>query len=181
MKSPTQIRQYFYSRNLKKSQFSEVINQLKSIPWASIFNLALASGGLMLLVFFSSIEYMPDFDIKTLLSVLLGVSVVGLALILIMGLFFLMPYFFIVENAKDKLKDQLLKDQLFFAFVGIICSFIAVVMLSFGIWEDISSGEIAFLVIAFLLLNCLLITNHQAKKTQQTWIVAIEAFLRFSC
>ncbi len=66
---------------------------LKEIPWTSIWNIILATGGLMLLMFFLSIGFLPDLDLKSVTTLLAAVAVVGLFLACYLGYALWLPSF----------------------------------------------------------------------------------------
>jgi hypothetical protein len=69
------------------------IEFLKAVPWASIWNVVLAIGGLILLMFFLSIGFLPDLDLKGVTTLVAAVAVVGLLLVAYLGYVLWFPSF----------------------------------------------------------------------------------------
>jgi hypothetical protein len=76
-----------------------MIEQVKDIPWASIWSLVLAIGGLILVLFFSSIGFLPDLDIEALAGVIASIAIVGLYFLIMLGTGFILPTLFIKLDA----------------------------------------------------------------------------------
>ena len=74
---------------------AETFQQLKAIPWAAFWSLALATGGLFLISYFASIEYLPDLKIEDLTGTIAAVAVVGMFVIVIVGFGLTLPVLFL--------------------------------------------------------------------------------------
>jgi hypothetical protein len=78
----------------KTSEFSNATELLKSIPWLSIWNVILAGGGIFLLAFCQSIDFLPDLDLKEITTTLAGIALVGIQFVAAFGFALLVPALF---------------------------------------------------------------------------------------
>ncbi|NYE60078.1 cyanate permease [Duganella sp. 1224] len=70
-------------------------------PFITMWNLALIIGGLIALVYFAQLGYLPDLDLKTASSFLLAVALVGVFLSAILMVIFNVPSLMIRSERKD--------------------------------------------------------------------------------
>jgi MFS family permease len=136
----------------KSGQLKEFFEQLRAIPWGSFWSLSLAIGGLLLLSFFSSIEYLPDLDINSIASTVAGVAVVGVFIVLIIGFGLTLPTLF--TDANDVSKENK-KHLLWQAVAGVFLAFCALVYVAF--FREYGWGWLVLLSIllaASLWLSC---------------------------
>ena len=74
---------------------AETFEQLKAIPWAALWSLALATGGLFLVSYFASIKHLPDLKIEDLTGTILAVAVVGMFVVIFIGYGLILPILFL--------------------------------------------------------------------------------------
>ncbi len=144
-------------KNLGKKPVPETsFAQLDAIPWISIWNLALAVGGFLLLGYFASIEFLPDLELKDLAGTIAAVAVVGIFIVVLIGGSLLIPALYLEVEEKSKRKSAL-----YIAGVGIALPFFAIVNLA---------AEHFYRVEGWVILGCIttglswLITFSQANK-----------------
>lgn len=140
----------------EKTQLTELFDQIKAIPWTSIWSLALAIGGLFLIVYFCSIGFLPDLDLKAIAGTVVGVAVVGLFVVAVLGMGLLLPT--LVLNPVDTTKKGYQFSQ---AVVGIVCAFAVLLNASYD--HDYKMRAWFAIVIASILL-CAWLTYHPSKK-----------------
>lgn len=85
----------------KQSQLAEFFEQLNAIPWVSFWSLSLTIGGLLLLSYFSSIEYLPDLDVSAISLTIVGIAAIGTFIVLILGFGLILPTLY-VDASDDK-------------------------------------------------------------------------------
>jgi hypothetical protein len=99
MKTPRQLQKQRRTAFAKKStQIFEGFEQFKAIPWTALWSLSLAIGGLFLVSYFASIEYLPDLKIEDLTVTIAAVAVVGMFLVVVVGLGLTLPILFLTPD-----------------------------------------------------------------------------------
>jgi hypothetical protein len=98
---------------------SDVLKNLDLIPWKSIWATTLSLGGILILIHLTSIRYLPDFDIQTIVGTFAAVAIVGLASTLVIGFSLILPALFM----KDIPSDNRLKGMEL-AVIGILACYI---------------------------------------------------------
>jgi hypothetical protein len=78
----------------KNSDFVNFAEQLKKNPWLSLWNSLLAIGGILLIAFFLSINFLPDLDLKEITATLAAIALVGIWFVTAFGLGLLLPTLF---------------------------------------------------------------------------------------
>jgi hypothetical protein len=78
-----------------KNQLAELLDQVKEIPWMSLWNLALVVGGLLLITYFASIGFLPDLDLKAIAGTVAGVAIIGLFVVVLLGMGLILPTLFL--------------------------------------------------------------------------------------
>jgi hypothetical protein len=82
------------NKSKKTSQFWSAMEWLKKIPWLSIWNIVLTIGGIFLLAFCVSIDFLPDLDLKEITVTLAGIALVGVQFVAAFGFALIVPALF---------------------------------------------------------------------------------------
>ncbi|GBG02323.1 hypothetical protein AZSI13_16500 [Azospira sp. I13] len=130
----------------KRNQLVELFEQLNAIPWASFWSLSLSVGGLLLLSYFLSIEYLPDLDVSAISVTVAGVAAVGTFLVLMIGFGLTLPMLY-VDATDDKKKKMYLLAQ---ATVGIVLGFGVIANLSYDFGKEIWAWPVLLLLFVVL-------------------------------
>ncbi|MDI9333869.1 MAG: hypothetical protein QM533_05790 [Cytophagales bacterium] len=188
----------------QKSEIVKIFAQLSAIPWSSIWGLALAVGGIFLLIYFASIGFLPDLELKDLMGTIAAVALVGIFFVAIVGGSLMLPTVYLnVESNSAKFT------AFFQAGLGLLLPFFIILNASFesryrnecwwaiGITTivllflisyrsvkrfslndlfltSISVGLWAFWVLAIPMLLCLSILQQS---NQEDWLVICMLFL----
>jgi hypothetical protein len=131
------------SKSTHKHPLFELLEQIKEIPWTSLWNFALALGGFFLITYFASIGFLPDLDLQAAAGTVVAVAIIGLFLVVNLGFGLLLPTLFI--RADDEGKKALQTAE---SLTGVVFAFaILVVFAQFDEWS-----RVLFLAIWLVLL-----------------------------
>jgi hypothetical protein len=139
----------------KRSQIGELLEQIKNTPWVGIWNLALATGGLLLVVFFGAINFLPDLDLKALAGTLASVAAIALFLVGFLGAGLMLPTLYI-----DLAGSQDGRIRFFEALLGI---FVAFALLVNGINQSEWATQILIAIFVVPILACMAIVQYSVK------------------
>jgi hypothetical protein len=136
-----------------KREGNRLIKLVETFPFLSFWNLALGVGGLFLFMYFVSIEFVPDFDLKDFLGLIGASAFLGLLLLLVFGGSLILPAFLI--PVRKHRKDRFIWQQFFELTAGIALAVFGVLLTmqhfkisAFGITRI---TELALLASVFLL------------------------------
>jgi hypothetical protein len=136
------------SGNLKL-QLKSLLDFLKLLPFKELYQVAITFGGFWLFAFFVSIGRLPEFDITTAITLLLGIAFSGVFIVVLICAYFLMPSFFLHQiwsqlfNKNKSLSDSASEKKLrrLFLIFSFFCFLISLLLLLILI---ISKSDISF-------------------------------------
>lgn len=133
-------------------QWTRSLKLLKELPLIPLWNLILALGGLSLIVFFASTEFLPDLDLKSLVAVFAALACVALYLVASIGLGMVLPSLYIKADANLPTRKRVL--YIVEAMLGIV-GLITFVVAFFSSSKDASYWiTVGGFTVACLALTC---------------------------
>jgi hypothetical protein len=138
------IKRSSTARVKKLAAFTQLLEFTKEIPWAALWSLVLTVGGMILVSYFLSIGYIPDFELKDLVGTIAAVAVVGLLFFMSFGACLILPTLLFSDRIESKEKLRTYGQ----ALVGILISVLLLLVLFGGNEQDI--GRSVWIIVGFL-------------------------------
>jgi hypothetical protein len=161
----------------KESPFMAAARILKEIPTLAIWNIVLAIGGTILVMFFGSIGFIPDFDIQSLLGTIAAIAGVTVFVILYLGYCLLLPaWSFSIPKIRSPLAAKFYGSEL---VLGVSVSYIAMLglVIAFGEYKLEIAVALVFAVLIAIVFAVLILKTRKDIGVQKLTEV-MEASLR---
>lgn len=153
---------------IRRGQFAESLELLKSIPWVSLWSLSLVVGGLLLLGYFSSIEYLPDIDLQSISMTVVGVAVVGLYVVFVIGLGLILPTLFLDGSVGTDKRARL--HLVLQAAIGILAAFLILI----NVFYEYPYKQFGwFATFVLFIAACGLLVLNSGEKTKFSYFMQI--------
>jgi hypothetical protein len=164
----------------KEHPFMAAATILKEIPMLAIWNIVLAIGGTILVMFFGSIGFIPDFDIQSLLGTIAAIAGITLFVILYLGACLLMPVWaFSIPKIHSKLAKKFYGSEL---MLGVSFSYMTMLGLAiaFGEYKLEIAVALAFSAFSAVISAVLLLKARKDIRTQNLTKVMHASFWQIS-